>query len=128
MERGLDFYVMPNSAIGKNKGELPKNLDGIIFNNQNYRFVEIKTLNTGSMRTVRDRITAAGTQSNRVILDVIGSVSNRDLALGVRTGLLNNKNIKSIQVLKGKSIITISSYEARLSQKKFIELFAKKMR
>lgn len=128
LDRGLDFYVMPNSAIGKKNGELQKNLDGIIFNNQNYRFVEIKTLTTGSMRTVRDRIYDAAGQSNRILLDVTGSISNRDLAIGIRTGFINNKDIRLIQVLKGKKLISISRYEANLNQKKFIELFTKKMR
>lgn len=128
LDRGLDFYVMPNKAIGKSTDGKIKNLDGLLFNKNAYKAVEIKTLTTGSPRTVTNRIKDAGSQSNRVIIDITGSISQRDLAIGLRNGMQSNKNISAVQIIRNNKLITISRYESKLSQAKFIKLIAKKMR
>jgi len=127
LDRGLDFYVMPQKAIGKNDGMVPKNLDGIIFNKNAFKMVEIKTLTTGNRLTVQNRIIEAGQQSNKIILDVTGSISQRDLTLGIRNGMLANKNITSIQVLYKGGLISVSRREVK-NEKAFIESFGKKIR
>lgn len=127
LDRGLDFYVMPQKAIGKSSGDLPKNLDGLVFNKNTYKAVEIKTLTTGSRLTVANRVSEAGTQSNKIILDITGSVSKRDLSLGLRDGMLSNKNISSIQLLYKGNLISVSRRELR-NEKTYLESISKKMR
>lgn len=127
LDRGIDFYVMPQRAIGKSSGELPKNLDGFIFNKNSYKAVEIKTLSTGNRLTVADRIAYAGEQSNKIILDITGSISQKDLAYGIRNGMNNNKRISSIELLYSGKRITISRREI-INEKKYLESFLKKIR
>src|SRR5690606_11486399 len=107
--------------------ELPKNLDGFIFNKNSYKAVEIKTLSTGNRLTVADRIAYAGEQSNKIILDITGSISQKDLAYGIRNGMNNNKRISSIELLYSGKKITINKIEIS-NGKKYLEIILKKIK
>lgn len=124
LDRGLDFYLTPQKSIDTNSGHL----DGLLFRKNSFKIIEIKTLSTSNPLTLRNRISEASTQSKSVLLDITGSISHRDLGVGIYKGFKSRTGLVSIRILYKGKYVTFDKTQFNTSEGKFLKSFLKQIR
>ena len=112
---GYKVYMLPNPMNTKSADFV------IVDNNKNLYYTELKTIHGKSQETVINQLNVGKTQADRIILNVSGNISPRDLADGIKDFYLDNQFVKEIKVLKsGKEIRVRLGY---VKEKNFTEDF-----
>ncbi|HRW22111.1 MAG TPA: hypothetical protein P5509_09065, partial [Bacteroidales bacterium] len=102
LEIGHDVLFMPDGYF--KRGE--KKFDVIVFNKNSYFKADLKTLISKNPDSIAQLVSSGADQAGNVILDVTSGVNYKDLADGISSSAINNKNLISVMVFYKKRKIT----------------------
>lgn len=103
LQNKYDVYLLPNVS-GVKSADFIAAKSGKLF------YFEAKTINGQS--TIKQRLMEASTQSDRVILDIVGIDNGRDVANNIKWFFENNNSVKEVLILKNKRIIATNRQQA----------------
>lgn len=112
IQNGYDVYLLPNVSGAKSA-------DFIIVKSNKYFYYEGKTINGKS--TIKQRLIEASTQSDRIILDIVGTNDIGDIADNIQWFFENNSSVNEVMLFKGSRPIPMIRQD--VLSKKFKENF-----
>ena len=117
VKNGYNVFMLPNPKDFKSA-------DFVLQKGNRFFYSEMKTIHGGSPETVVKQLNKAKAQSDRIILNVVGNISPRNLADGIQTFYENNPQVREIKVLKGGKEINVNARDA--SRRSFINDFTRR--
>ncbi len=114
VQNKYDVYLLPNIS-GMKSADFITIKDGKLF------YFEAKTINGKS--TIKQRLLEASTQSDRVVLDIIGVSNPNDIAENVKWFFEKNDDVKEILMFKKSRPIYVS--RRKFDSKNFVKKFIK---
>lgn len=115
IQNGYDVYLLPNVSGSKSA-------DFIGIKGNRYYYFEGKTINGKS--TIKQRLIEASTQSDRTILDIVGTNDVNAIYGNIKWFFENNDNVKEIIIFRRSKLILIEKDD--IKDKFFKESFRKK--
>ncbi|MDD1539412.1 hypothetical protein [Riemerella anatipestifer] len=119
LQNGYDVYLLPNVSGAKSA-------DFIGVKGNKYYYLEGKTINGKS--TIKQRLIEASTQSDRAILDIVGTKDTNEIYGNIKWFFENNDNVKEIIMFKGSRLISLTRRHlgSKISKKNFIKQWEQK--
>ena len=109
---GYDVYMLPKLHNSKSP-------DYVIAKNDKVHLAELKTIY--GTNSLGNRLNAANEQSDRVVINIVGNITARNVAGEIKAFYLENPHIKEIIVLKGGKLISVN-YKY-INRKNFKKIF-----